>query len=120
MISRPTWPTCGITTGRTSARRRADQLLRISLRVEETYYRPLGQSFAKHGVALAGHPGESMDIGVDAISNFPDRTWCGVWSCRAQRPWRGPTHDGQVCFQSPPIILAARAGNELYGAYGTI
>jgi hypothetical protein len=102
-----------------SARRRADYLRAVALRVEETYYRPLGQWCAKHGVALAGHPGESMDIGVERYFQFPgqDLVWRMVEP--GKKALEGPDSATAKCASSAMIHYGRRRnGNELYGAYG--
>jgi hypothetical protein len=102
-----------------SARRRADYFRAISLRVEETYYRPLGQWCGKHGIALAGHPGESMDIGVERYFQFPgqDLVWRMVEP--GKKALEGPDSTTAKCASSAMIHYGRRrAGNELYGAYG--
>ena len=102
-----------------SACRRAEYFRAISLRVEETYYRPLGQWCAKHGVALAGHPAESMDIGVERYFQFPgqDLVWRMVEPGR--KALNGPDSTTAKCAASAMIHCGRRRnGNELYGAYG--
>ncbi len=87
--------------------------------MEETYYRPLGQWCASHGVALAGHPGESMDIGVERYFQFPGQDL--VWRMVVPGPkaLEGPDSTTAKCASSAMIHYGRRrAGNELYGAYG--
>jgi hypothetical protein len=102
-----------------SARCRAEYRRAVSLRLEETYYRPLGQWCASHGVALAGHPGESMDIGVERYFQFPgqDLVWRMVEP--GKKALDGPDSATAKCAASAMVHYGRRRnGNELYGAYG--
>ena len=96
-----------------SARRRADYFRAVSLRVEETYYRPLGQWCAKHGVALAGHPGESMDIGVERYFQIPGQDLVWRMVVPGKKALEGPDSATAKCALSAMIHYGRRRnGNE--------
>jgi hypothetical protein len=102
-----------------SALRRAEYLRAVSLRLEETYYRPLGQWCANHGTALAGHPSASTDIGVERYFQIPgqDLVWRMVEP--GNKALDGPDSTTAKCAASAMVHYGRRRnGNELYGAYG--
>ena len=91
----------------------------VHLMLGETYYRPLNEWCAKHGIALMGHPGSSTDLGFERYFHVPGQDL--VW--RYVEP--GPTalageHSTMAkCASSAMLHLGRRRNsNELYGAYG--
>ena len=92
-----------------SARRKADYQRAVAIRLEETFYRPIGHWCREHGLALTGHPGGSMDIGMERYFQIRGKTSCGEWSCRANRRWRASTRPPPSAPPAPCFTSAAAA-----------
>ncbi len=60
-------------------RHRADYLRAVQTRLEETYYQPISQWCAAHGVDLIGHPGEPDSLGQLAYFQIPGQDVVWRW-----------------------------------------
>jgi hypothetical protein len=102
-----------------AAQHRADYHRAIVICLEENYYRRLSQWCDKHGIALTGHPGGSMDIGAERYFQMPGQDL--VWRMVVPGPkaLEGADSTTAKCASSAMVHLGRRRNaNELYGAYG--
>ncbi len=102
-----------------AAQHRADYQRAIAVCLEENYYRRLSQWCDRHGIALTGHPGGSMDIGAERYFQIPGQDL--VWRMVVPGPksLQGPDSTTAKCASSAMVHLGRRRNaNELYGAYG--
>lgn len=105
--------------GPDSLRHRADYHRAINTCLEENYYRRLGNWCQKHGVALAGHPGGSMDIGTERYFQMPGQDIVWRYVEPGAKALEGGHSTMAKCASSAMAHLGRRRnGNELYGAYG--
>lgn len=101
-------------------RYRSDYATALQARLEETYYRPLSQWCAAHGVALTGHPAEPDDIGQLKFFQIPGQDIV----LRSIEPdtasaLEGPQSTQAKCASSAMIHHGLRRNsNEYCGAYG--
>lgn len=105
--------------GPDAARHRTDYHRAIAICLEENYYRRLSQWCERHGIALTGHPGGSMDIGAERYFQMPGQDL--VWRMVVPGPkaLEGPDSTTAKCASSAMVHLGRRRNaNELYGAYG--
>ncbi|MDB5327980.1 MAG: hypothetical protein JWM57_3549 [Phycisphaerales bacterium] len=92
----------------------------IRLRLEETWYAPLGEWCGKHGIALCGHPDAGDEIGVQRHFQIPgqDLVWRWVAPDTASA-LEGPEATQGKCSSSAMIHAGRkRNSNEFAGAYG--
>lgn len=102
-----------------SARRRADYHRAIAQCLEENYYRRLGDWCAKHGIALTGHPGGSMDLGAQRYFQIPGQDLVWRYVVPGRSAIEGEHSTAAKCAASAMVHLGRRRNsNELYGAYG--
>lgn len=105
---------------REAARHRRDYDRALQFRLEETFYRPISQWCARHGVALTGHPSAPDDIGHLRHFHMPGQDI--VW--RYLEPGKPTALEGEQssnakCASSAMIHLGRRRNaNEYCGAYG--
>jgi hypothetical protein len=103
-----------------AARYRRDYDRALQSRFEETFYRPISQWCARHGVALTGHPAAPDDIGHLRYFQIPGQDI--VW--RYIEPGKPTALEGYQstnakCASSAMIHLGRRRNsNEYCGAYG--
>ena len=102
-----------------SARRRADYRRAAAIRLEETFYQPIGQWCRERGLALTGHPGGSMDIGMERYFQIPGQDLVWRMVVPGKSALEGNDSTVAKCASSAMIHLGRRRNsNELYGAYG--
>jgi hypothetical protein len=103
-----------------SAKYRADYEWALHRRLEQTWYKPLSEWCAAHGVALCGHPDRGDEIGVQRFFQIPgqDLVWRWVLPDH-QSAVEGPESTQGKCSSSAMIHLGRRRNsNEFCGAYG--
>ena len=102
-----------------SARRRGDYQRACNHLLEESYYRPLSEWCARHGLALTGHPAESTDIGAERHFQIPGQDLVWRYVEPGPKALEGPHSTMAKCASSAMVHLGRRRNaNELYGAYG--
>ena len=103
-----------------AARYRRDYQRALQSRLEETFYRPISQWCACHGIALTGHPSAPDDIGHLRHFHIPGQDI--VW--RYIEPGKPTALEGDQstnakCASSAMVHLGRRRNaNEYCGAYG--
>jgi hypothetical protein len=103
-----------------AAQTRRDHAWAIRHRLEETWYRPLSEFCATHGVALCGHPDRGDEIGVQRHFHIPGQDV--VW--RFIEPGKPSAIEGHEstqgkCTSSSALHRGRRFNsNEFCGAYG--
>ena len=91
----------------------------IAIRAEETYYTSLSKWCKSHGVALTGHPGKSMDIGMERFFHIPGQDLVWRYVTIEEHSLDGEHSTVAKCASSVMIHQGCRRNsNELYGAYG--
>ena len=98
----------------------ADYRRAVRLRLNQTWYAPLSDWCAAHGVALCGHPDAGDEIGVQRYFHVPgqDLVWRWVLPDHASAT-RGPESTQAKCSSSAMIHYGRRRNsNEFCGAYG--
>jgi hypothetical protein len=101
------------------SRHRADYHRAINTCLEENYYRRLGDWCGRHGLALMGHPGGSMDIGTERYFQVPGQDL--VWRYVEPGPKALVGEHSTMAKGAASAMLhlgRRRNANELYGAYG--
>jgi len=99
---------------------RAHYYKAVRHRLQETYYAPISQWCAEHGIALTGHPAESTDIGLLRYFQIPGQDVV----LRYVEPGKesalvGPHSTMGKCASSAMLHLGRRRNlNEFAGAYG--
>ncbi|MBT3296291.1 MAG: hypothetical protein HN919_08910 [Verrucomicrobia bacterium] len=99
---------------------RADYHKALRHRLQETYYAPISEWCAEHGIALTGHPAESTDIGLLRHFQIPGQDVV----LRYVEPGKesalvGPHSTMGKCASSAMLHLRRRRNlNEFAGAYG--
>ena len=102
-----------------SARYRDDYHRALAIRLEETFYRPISEWCRDHGVALTGHPGGSMDIGMERYFHMPGQDIVWRYVEPGEKALVGHHSTIAKCASSAMTHLGRRRNiNELYGAYG--
>ncbi len=102
-----------------SRRHRADYYRAINVCLEENYYKRLGDWCGRHGIALMGHPGGSMDIGTLRYFQIPGQDLVWRYVEPGPKALEGQHSTMAKCASSAMIHLGARRNsNEIYGAYG--
>jgi len=102
-----------------SGQLRAAYARAVSIRLEETYYARLSRWCEAHGIALAGHPGASMDIGMERYFHIPGQDLVWRYVTPGKTALEGPHSTMAKCASSAMIHMGCRRNsNELYGAYG--
>jgi hypothetical protein len=92
----------------------------IAARLQKTYYRPLSEWCAAHGIALTGHPAGPEDIGALRDFQLPgqDVVWRYVEPGKSTA-LEGPQSTLAKCAASAAAHHGrARCGVEAFGAYG--
>ena len=103
-----------------AVRRRRDYHRAVQRRLEETWYRPLSEWCASHGVALCGHPAAGDEIGVQRFFHVPgqDLVWRVVEPDKPSAV-EGPESTQAKCTASAMLHAGRRRNsNEFCGAYG--
>jgi len=103
-----------------AARVTSDYLRAVRERTEETYYRPLSEWCAAHGVDLCGHPGQPTDLGQERWFQVPgqDLVWRSVLPDNPSAV-EGRESTQAKCSSSAALHLGRRFNsNECFGAYG--
>ncbi len=91
----------------------------VAARLEETFYRPLQEWCEAQGLALMGHPGESMDIGMEKYFHIPGQDVVWRWVLPGKTALEGRDSTAAKCASSAMVHLGRRRNsNEIYGAYG--
>ena len=99
---------------------RADYDKAVRHRLQETYYAPISEWCAEHGIALTGHPAESTDIGLLRHFQIPGQDVV----LRYIEPGKESALVGDhstmgKCASSAMVHLGRRRNlNEFAGAYG--
>jgi len=98
---------------------RKDYERAITICLEENYYGRLSKWCENHGIALTGHPAQSMDLGAQKYFHIPGQDL--VW--RYVEPGKKALEGGHSTMaknaSSAMVHLNRRQNsNELYGAYG--
>ncbi|MDE0838182.1 MAG: hypothetical protein OSB41_03920 [Kiritimatiellae bacterium] len=99
---------------------RADYDTALRHRLQETYYAPISEWCAEHGIALTGHPAESTDIGLLRHFQIPGQDVV----LRYVEPGKesalvGPHSTMGKCASSAMLHMGRRRNlNEFAGAYG--
>lgn len=92
----------------------------LSTRLEQTYYRPLSEWCAAHGIALTGHPAKSWDFGVERCFQIPGQDI--VWRCVEPGGENGVTGPDSVlakCASDAARQFGRRRNaNECFGCCG--
>ncbi len=103
-----------------AARYRRDYYRALQVRLEETFYQPISQWCARHGIALTGHPSAPDDLGHERHFHIPGQDI--VW--RYVEPGKPTALEGDQstnakCASSAMVHLGRRRNaNEYCGAYG--
>ena len=103
-----------------AVRHRSAYYRAIRLRLNETYFAPLGAWCAQHGLALCGHPQWQDDLGAERHFQIPGQDIVG----RQLLPGNGSAVRGRNsvlgrCSSSAMIHAGRRqCGQEIVGAYG--
>ncbi len=99
---------------------REDYRRAIRLRLNETWYRPLSEWCASHGVDLCGHPDTGDEIGVQRYFHIPGQDLVWRWVARDEpSAIEGPESTQGKCTASAMVHLGRRRNsNEFAGAYG--
>ncbi len=103
-----------------AARYRRDYDRALAARLEQTFYRPISEWCAAHGISLTGHPAGGDDIGPLRYFHIPGQDI--VW--RYVEPDKPSALEGEQstqakCASSAMIHLGRRRNmNELCGAFG--
>ncbi|PTX96728.1 hypothetical protein DB345_05965 [Spartobacteria bacterium LR76] len=92
----------------------------IAARLDETYYQPLSQWCANHGVALAGHPARPDDIGHLRHFQIPgqDIVWRDIEPGRTTALEGAPSTMAKAAASVAYHESRTRNLNEFAGAYG--
>jgi hypothetical protein len=102
-----------------SRRHKADYYRAVNVCLEENYYKRLGDWCDRHGIALMGHPGGSMDIGTLRYFQMPGQDLVWRYVEPGPKALEGQHSTMAKCASSAMIHLGARRNsNEIYGAYG--
>ncbi len=102
-----------------SARRKADYLRAVGMRLEETYYARISRWCSEHHIPLTGHPGGSMDIGMERYFQMPGQDLVWRYVTPGKTALEGAHSTMAKCASSAMTHLGRRRNsNELYGAYG--
>ncbi len=89
------------------------------MRLEETYYAQISRWCLQHGIPLTGHPGGSMDIGMERYFQIPGQDLVWRYVEPGKKALEGEHSTMAKCASSAMIHLGRRRNsNELYGAYG--
>ena len=99
---------------------RAEHAEALAARLDETYYRPLSEWCAKHGIALTGHPAGATEIQPLRWFQIPgqDIVWRAIVP-EGPAALTGPNSPIARCSSSVAVHDRRRLNsNELYGAYG--
>lgn len=99
---------------------REDYKLAIRLRMEDTWYAPLGKWCEANGVALCGHPDSGDEIGVQRHFQFPGQDLVWRWVL-PDHPTALEGHESTQgkCSASAMVHFGRRRNsNEFAGAYG--
>ena len=87
--------------------------------MEETYYAPISRWCVEHGIPLTGHPGGSMDIGMERYFQIPGQDLVWRYVVPGKTALEGGHSTMAKCASSAMVHLGRRRNsNELYGAYG--
>jgi hypothetical protein len=92
----------------------------IRRRLEETWYRPLSQWCADHGVSLCGHPDRGDEIGVQKYFQVPGQDLVWRWVLPGESTAIEGPESTQAKGSSSAMIHSGRRrnSNEFCGAYG--
>ena len=92
----------------------------IHRRLEESWYQPLSQWCADHGIALMGHPDRGDEIGVQRHFQIPGQDLVWRWVLPDHpTALEGPESTQAKCSSSAMLHLGRRRNsNEFAGAYG--
>ncbi len=102
-----------------SQRYKEDYYRAVNVCLEENYYKRLGDWCERHGIALMGHPGGSMDIGTLRYFQIPGQDLVWRYVEPGAKALEGQHSTMAKCASSAMVHLGARRNsNELYGAYG--
>ena len=103
-----------------AARYRRDYAHAVSLRLEETYYKPLSAWCAAHGLALTGHPAKGDDIGPLRYFQIPGQDLVWRWVLPDESTALEGVESTQAKCASSAMIHHGRRrnANECCGAYG--
>jgi hypothetical protein len=102
-----------------AAKRRHEYHHALHLVLGETYYQPLSEWCANHGIALMGHPGASSDLGFERYFQVPGQDLVWRYVEPGPKALVGEHSTMAKCASSAMVHLGRRRnGNELYGAYG--
>ncbi len=103
-----------------AARFRRDYDWAIAKRLEETWYRPLHDWCAAHGLALTGHPARGDELGAQRYFQIPGQDLVWRWVLPGEpSALEGPESTQAKCSSSAMRHLGRRRNsNECFGAYG--
>ncbi|MGN6562829.1 MAG: glycosyl hydrolase [Thermomicrobiales bacterium] len=103
-----------------AARHRRDYAWAIDRRLEDTWYRPLHDWCAAHGLALAGHPARGDYLGAQRYFDIPGQDLVWRWVLPGTpSALEGPESTQAKCSSSAMLHLGRRRNsNECFGAYG--
>lgn len=102
-----------------AARHKADYMRAVGIRLEETYYARLSRWCDEHSIPLTGHPGGSMDIGMERYFQIPGQDLVWRYVTPGKTALEGDHSTMAKCAASAMLHLGRRRNsNELYGAYG--
>ena len=92
----------------------------IAVRMGETYYEPLSEWCARHGIALTGHPAEPTDLGHLKYLHIPgqDIVWRHVEPHKPSALEGPPSTMAKAAASSAFHRGRARNMNEFAGAFG--
>jgi len=89
------------------------------MRMEETYYRPMAEWCASHGLELMGHPERPDDLALQKYFSVPGQDLVWRWVLPGETATGGPQSTQGKCAASAAAHLGrARNSNEFCGAYG--
>lgn len=91
----------------------------VRMRMEETYYGPMAEWCARHGLELMGHPERPDDIALEKYFSVPGQDVVWRWVLPGPTATRGPQSTQAKCASSAAAHFGRkRNSNEFCGAYG--
>lgn len=116
----PVLPALWLDIGPRTAAIRADFQRTLARRLDESYYRPLSEWCANHGIALTGHPAASAEIDPLRYFQIPGQDTVWRWLLpEKDLPLRGANAAVAKCSSSVARHDGRRLNaNEVCGAFG--
>lgn len=92
----------------------------VEARLRQVFYRAQSEWCARHGLALTGHPADSDDMASLRDFHWPGQDMVWRWVLPGDPSGRGGAHSTapKAAASAARSRGRARAGSELFGAYG--